>query len=95
MIVNKKYPLPRSNDLFDHVGGENIFSKLYLTTGYHQVRIKDEDISKTMFRTRYGHYKFVFISFGLTNTPTTFMCLMNSIFSQYWISLCWYLLKTF
>jgi hypothetical protein len=83
MTVKNKYPLPRINDLFDQVGGEKIFSKLDLRSGYHQVRIKDEDISKTTFRMRYGHYEFVVIPFGLTNTPTTFMCLMNSIFSQY------------
>ena len=83
MIVKNKYPLPRINDLFDQVGGEKIFSKLDLRSSYHQVRIKDEYISKTMFRMRYGHYEFVVIPFGLTNAPTTFMCLMNSIFSQY------------
>ena len=83
MIVNNKYPLPRINDLFDQVGGENIFSKLDLRSGYHQVRIKYEDISKTTFRTRHGHYEFVVIPFGLTNMPTTFMCLMNIVFSHY------------
>jgi hypothetical protein len=65
------------------VGGEKIFSKLDLRSGYHQVRIKDEDISKTPFRVRYGHYVFMVISFGLTNTPTKFICLMNIILSQY------------
>ena len=54
-----------------------------MRSGYHQVRIKDEDIFKTSFRTRYGHYEFVVIPFGLTNTPTTFMCLMNSVLSKY------------
>ena len=71
------------NDLFDQDGGAKIFSKLDLRSGYHQVRIKDEEINKTTFQTRYGHYKFVVIPFRLTNTPTTFMCLMNIIFSQY------------
>jgi hypothetical protein len=83
MTFKNMYPLPRINDLFDQVGGENISSKLDLRSGYHWVKIKDEDISKTMFRMRYGHYEFVVILFGLTNTPTTFICLVNSIFSQY------------
>jgi hypothetical protein len=83
MTIKNKYPLPRINDLFDQVCGANIFSKLDLRSSYHQVRIKDEDINKPAFQTRYGHYEFVVIPFGLTNSPTTFMCLMNNIFSQY------------
>jgi hypothetical protein len=83
MTIKNKYPLPRINDLFDQVGGAKIFSKLDLRSGYQEVRIKDEDINKTTFRTRYGHYEFVVIHFGLTNGTTSFMCLMNSIFSQY------------
>jgi hypothetical protein len=83
MMVKNKYPLPRINDLFDQVGGEKIFSKLDLRSCYHQVRIKDEYINKTTFKTRYGHYEFVVVPFGLTNVPSNFMCLMNNIFSQY------------
>jgi hypothetical protein len=83
MVIKNKYPLSRINDLFDQVRGEKIFSKLDLRSGYHQIMIKDEDVNKTKFRTRYGHYKYVVIPFGLTNAPTTFMCLMNNIFNQY------------
>jgi hypothetical protein len=83
MTIKNIYPLPCIDDLFDQVRGETIFSKIDLQVGYHQVRIKDEDIYKTTFRMRYGHYKFVVIPFGLTNAPTSFMCLMNSILSKY------------
>ena len=60
-----------------------IFSKIDLRSRYHQVIIKDEDVFKTAFRTRYGHYEFVVMSFGLTNTLASFMCLMNNVLSKY------------
>lgn len=63
--------------------GAKVFSKIYLRSRYHQVRIKDKDIHKTTFRAQYGHYKFTVVLFGLTNIPTTFMCLINSVFSKY------------
>ena len=71
------------DDLFDQMRGENVFSKIDLRSGYHQVSIKDEDIHKTTFRARYVHYEFIVVLYGLTNAPTTSMCLMNSIFSRY------------
>ena len=69
--------------MFDQLYIATIFSKIDLRSSYHQVRIKDDDIFKTTFRTRYGHYEFVVMLFGLTNTPTVFMCLMNNVLHKY------------
>jgi hypothetical protein len=75
--------LPRIDDLFDQLKGARIFSKIDLRLGYHQVRIREENISKITFRTRYGHYEFMVVPFGLSNSPIVFMCLMNGVFREY------------
>ena len=83
MTIKNKYPLPQINHLFDQVGGAKVFSKLDLRSGYHQIRIKEEDVNKTTFETCCRNYKFIVIPFGLTNAPATFMFLMNNIFNKY------------
>jgi hypothetical protein len=83
VTVKNKYPLPRIDDLFDQLKDAKIFSKIDLRSGYHQVRIKEEDISETTFRIRYGHYDFTVVPFGLSNAPAIFMCLMNGVFQEY------------
>ncbi|KAI6687682.1 hypothetical protein NL676_024510 [Syzygium grande] len=83
VIVKNKYPLPRIDDLFDQLQGASVFSKIDLRTGYHQLRIKNEDIPKTAFRTRYGHYEFMVMLFGLMNALAAFMDLMNRVFMEF------------
>ncbi|KAA0043132.1 ty3-gypsy retrotransposon protein [Cucumis melo var. makuwa] len=83
VTVKNRYPLPRINDLFDQLQGATVFSKIDLRSGYHELRIKDGDVLKTAFRSRYGHYEFIVMSFGLTNAPTVFMDLMNRVFREF------------
>ena len=82
-MVKNKYPLRRIDDLFDQMKGEKVFSKIDLSSCYHQVRMKDEDIHKTTFKTWYGHYAFVVLPFGLTNAPATSMFLRNNVSNTY------------
>ncbi|GJV14351.1 putative reverse transcriptase domain-containing protein [Tanacetum coccineum] len=83
LTVKNRYPLPRIDDLFDQLQGSSVYSKIDLRSGYHQLRVREQDIPKTAFRTRYGQYEFHVMPFGLTNAPTIFMDLMNRVCKPY------------
>ncbi|GJT72408.1 hypothetical protein Tco_1031694 [Tanacetum coccineum] len=83
LTVKNRYPLPRINDLFDQLQGSRYFSKIDLWSGYHQLRMHEDDIPKMAFRTRYGHFEFTVMPFGLTNAPVVFMDLMNRVCKPY------------
>nr|GEZ87375.1 putative reverse transcriptase domain-containing protein [Tanacetum cinerariifolium] len=83
LTVKTRYPLPRIDNLFDQIQGSIVYSKIDLRSGYHQLRVREEDILKTAFRTQYGHYEFHVMPFGLTNAPTVFMDLMNRVCKPY------------
>ena len=83
VTIKNKYPLLRIDDLFNQLSGAKVFLKLDLRSGYHQRKVKKEDILKMTFRTRYSHYEFLVMPFGVTNAPTIFMDLMNRVFSPF------------
>jgi hypothetical protein len=98
--IKNKYPLPRIDILFDQLSKAKVFSKIDLRSGYHQINIRPEDIPKMAFSTRYVLYEYLVMSFGLTNAPTHFIYLMNSVLRLNWISLwsyslmiSWFILK--
>ena len=83
VTIKNKYPLPMINDLFDRLQGAKVFSKIDLRSGYHQLKIREQDIPKTAFTTRYGLYEYTVMSFGLTNAPAYFMNMMNKVFMEF------------
>ena len=83
VTIKNRYPLPRIYDLFDQLRGARVYSKIDIRTGYHQLRVREIDIPKTAFRTRYGHFEFTVMPFELTNAPAAFMDLMHRVFQPY------------
>ena len=82
-MIQNRYPLPRIDDLFDQMRGARVYSKIDLRTSYHQLRVRETDIPKTAFRTRYGHFVFTVMPFGLTNALAAFMDLRHKVFQPY------------
>ena len=83
VTIKNKYPLPKIEDLFDQLNGARVFSKIDLRTGYHQLKVRESDIPKTAFTSRYGLFEYTVMSFGLTNAPAYFMNLMNKVFMKF------------
>ena len=83
VTIKNRYPLPRIDDLFHQLRGVRVYSKINIRTSYHMLRVREEDVPKTMLRTWYGHFEFIVMPFGLTNAPAEFMDLMHRVFQPY------------
>ena len=83
VTIKNRYPLLRIDDLFDQLRGARVYSKIDLRTGHHQLRVREVDIPEIAFRTRYGHFEFTMMPFGLTNVPAAFRDLMHRVFQRY------------
>ena len=83
VTIKNRYPLPRIYDLFDQLRGARVYSKIDFCIGYHRLRVRETDVPKASFRTRYGHFEFIVMLFGLTNAPAAIMDLMHRVFQPY------------
>ena len=83
VTIKNRYPLPRNDDLFDQLRGARVYSKIDLRIGYHQLRVREVDIPKSLFKTQFGHFEFKVMPFGLMNAQAAFMDLMNRVFQPY------------